>query len=152
MEVIPTMPKGWYEKIDQFLSQRHFAASVAKQHSSRTLVAFHTPAPTRNVLSRDPNAMDVDTKEKPRKLTPEERERCFKEGRCLQCRQKGHMAASCMSFSNLPPLPIRSPACPPTKKVVVMETTTSVKEIAEEDEDQVIGRLSTPQEKYNQDF
>ena len=72
MEVIPTMPKGWYEKIDQFLSQRRFVALVAKQHSSRTLVAFHTPAPTRNVPSRDPNAMDVDTKEKPRKLTPEE--------------------------------------------------------------------------------
>ena len=30
MEVIPTMPKGWYEKINQFLSQRRFVASVAK--------------------------------------------------------------------------------------------------------------------------
>ena len=83
MEVIPTTPKGWYKKINQFLSQRHFMASVAKQHSSRTPIAFHTPAPTRNTPSRDPNAMDVDTKDKLRKLIPEERERCFKEGRCL---------------------------------------------------------------------
>ena len=57
MEVVPTTPKGWYKKIDQFLSQQCFAASVAKQHSSRTLVAFHTPASTRNTPSRDPNVL-----------------------------------------------------------------------------------------------
>ena len=152
MEVIPTTPKGWYEKIDQFLSQRRFAVSVAKQHSSRTPVAFHTPTSTRNTPSRDPNAMDVDINERPKKLTLEERDKCFKEGRCLRCRKKGHMAASCTTYTNLPPLPARSPARPPTKKVAIVETTASVEEIAEEDEDRVIGRLSTPQETYNLDF
>ena len=152
MEVIPTTPKGWYEKIDQFLSQRRFAASVAKQHLSRTPAAFHTPVPTRNTPSRDPNAMDVDTNEKPKKLTPEEWDKCFKEGQCLCCRKKGHMATSCTTYTNLPPLPTRSPACPLTKKVAIVETTATVKEITKEDEDRVIGRLSTPQEKYNQDF
>jgi hypothetical protein len=29
------------------------------------------------------------------KLTPEERDRCFREGLCLRCRQSGHLAASC---------------------------------------------------------
>ena len=139
MEVIPTTPKGWYEKIDQFLSQRHFAASVAKQHSSRTPAAFHTPVPTRNTPSRDPNAMDVDTNEKPKKLTLEEQDKCFKEGRCLRCRKKGHMAVSCTTYTNLPPLPTCSPARPPTKKVAVVETTATVKEITKEDEDRVIG-------------
>ena len=62
------------------------------------------------------------------------------------------MAASCTTYSNLPPLPAHSPAHPQTKKVAVIETTASVEEIAEEDEDRVIGRLSTPQEKYNLDF
>ena len=152
MEVIPTTPKGWYEKIDQFLSQRRFAASVAKQHSSRTPVAFHNPTTTRNTPSRDPNALDVDINERPKKLTPEERDKCFKEGRCLRCRQKGHMAASCTTYTKLPPLPARSPARPPTKKVAVVETTASVEEIAEEDEDRVIGRLSSTKENYNQDF
>ena len=152
MEVIPTMPKGWYEKIDQFLSQRRFAASVAKQHSSRTPVAFHTPSPMKNTPSRDPNAMDVDINERPKKCTPEERDKCFKEGRCLRCRKKGHMAASCTNYTSAPPLPTRSPARPPTKKVAVVKTTASVEELAEEDEDWVIGRLSFPQENYNQDF
>ena len=62
------------------------------------------------------------------------------------------MAASCTTFSNPPPLPVRSSARPPTKKVAVVETTTSIEEIAEEDKNQVIGQLSTPQEEYNQDF
>ena len=30
-----------------------------------------------------------------RKLTKEERERCMREGLCLRCRQKGHMAKDC---------------------------------------------------------
>ena len=96
--------------------------------------------------------MDVDFKEKPRKLTLEEQERCFKEGCCLHCRQKGHMAASCTTFMNPPPLPTCSSAHPLTRKVAIVETTASVEEIAKEDEDRVIGQLSTPQEKYNQDF
>ena len=83
--------------------------------------------------------MDVDSKNKPRKLTPEEWERCFKEECCLRCRQKGHMAASCTTYTNLPPLPTHSSARPPTKKVAVVETVASIEEIAEEDEERVIG-------------
>ena len=49
------------------------------------------------------------------------------------------MGVSCTTYKNLPPLPARSPARPPTKKVAVVETTASVEEIAKEDEDQVIG-------------
>ena len=135
MEVVPTTPKGWYEKIDQFLSQRCFAASVAKQHSSRTPITYHTPTPIRNAPSKDPNAMDVDTKEKPQKLTLEEWEKCFREGRCLHCRQKGHMATSCSTFTNPPPLPTHSSACPPPKKVAMVEITTSIKELVEEEEE-----------------
>ena len=82
--------------------------------------------------------MDVDTKEQPQKLTPEERNKCFKEGRCLRCRQKGHMASACTTYTTAPPLPTRSPARPPTKKVAVVETTAQIEEIAEEEE-QTIG-------------
>ena len=63
METIPVTTKGWYEKIDLFLSQRRFAAAVAKQHSSRTPIAYHSPTPAKTIPSRDPNAMDVDTRE-----------------------------------------------------------------------------------------
>ena len=33
--------------------------------------------------------------EKLQKLTPEERERCMKEGLCLRCRKQGHIAKNC---------------------------------------------------------
>ena len=34
------------------------------------------------------------------KLTPEERERCIKEGRCFRCREKGHNSANCPGPTN----------------------------------------------------
>ena len=63
------------------------------------------------------------------------------------------MATTCPAFANPPPLPSRSSSHPLARKVTVVETTTSVEEITEEEEDQVIGRLSTsPKDKYNQDL
>ena len=35
---------------------------------------------------------------RPKTLTPEERERCLKEGRCFRCRGKGHSARECKKF------------------------------------------------------
>ena len=34
----------------------------------------------------------------------------------------------------------------------MVETTASIEELAEEEEERVIGQLSSPEEKYNQDF
>ena len=36
------------------------------------------------------------------KLTPEERNRCITEGRCLRCRQAGHFAKDCTFFQRSP--------------------------------------------------
>ncbi|KAI5115330.1 hypothetical protein M0805_006526 [Coniferiporia weirii] len=35
---------------------------------------------------------------RPPRLTPEERDKCFKEGRCLACREKGHNSRDCPKF------------------------------------------------------
>ncbi|KAI5116202.1 hypothetical protein M0805_001535 [Coniferiporia weirii] len=37
---------------------------------------------------------------RPPRLTPEEREKCFKEGCCLACREKGHSSRDCPKFSS----------------------------------------------------
>ena len=93
--------------------------------------------------------MDIDYKERPQKLMQEEQDRYFKEGHCLRCWQKGHMAISCPTFLTSLPIPAHSPACPPAKKVAVVETIASVEEVAVEDEEWIIGQLSSPKENYN---
>ncbi|KAI5115598.1 hypothetical protein M0805_001262 [Coniferiporia weirii] len=35
---------------------------------------------------------------RPPRLTPEERDKCFREGRCLACREKGHNSRDCTKF------------------------------------------------------
>ena len=42
-----------------------------------------------------PVAMELNATVAVQKLTPEEREKCMKEGLCLRCREKGHMAREC---------------------------------------------------------
>ena len=153
METISTTPKAWYEKINQFLSQKHFAIAVAKQHSSCTPTTFHTPTSPRNTPIHDPNAMDVDQQIRPRRLTNEERLKCFKEGWCLRCRQTGHIAVACTKYTNnnsSPPVPPHSSTWPPAKKVAIVKTIASIEEVDEEDEERVIGRLSSG--TYNLDF
>jgi hypothetical protein len=50
---------------------------------------------------RDPDAMDVDTMTL-LKLTPTERAKCIKEGRCFHCRKPGHNTTNCNSSRNSP--------------------------------------------------
>ena len=49
----------------------------------------NVPAPSPGPTPMDLSALQI------QKLTPEERDRCTKEGRCFRCRQKGHLAIHC---------------------------------------------------------
>jgi hypothetical protein len=42
-----------------------------------------------------PVAMELNATVAVQKLTPEEREKCMKEGLCLRCREKRHIAREC---------------------------------------------------------
>jgi len=60
---------------------------------------LRTPLPanrTSHSRPSDPNAMDTSLG----RLTTEEREKCFKEGRCFACRQTGHNARNCRKYPN----------------------------------------------------
>jgi hypothetical protein len=87
---LPQMFEKWVShatQIDQQYQERQ-----AQKKGQMTTNTHHTPSST----SKDPKAMDVN-KQKTRiaKLTPEERDKCFKEGRCLACQEKGHNAQDC---------------------------------------------------------
>ena len=45
--------------------------------------------------TKDPDAMDVDNM-RLAPLTEEEKKQMFREGQCLRCREKGHMARNCL--------------------------------------------------------
>ena len=49
--------------------------------------------PLTNLPTNGPVPMDIGNVN--RKLTPQERERCMKEGLCLYCRKKGHLVGQC---------------------------------------------------------
>ena len=50
-------------------------------------------------ISDEPTPMDIGSVNIIRKLSPAERERMLKEGRCLRCREKGHYARNCPRFA-----------------------------------------------------
>ena len=56
----------------------------------------------------DPNAMEVDAV-RLKKLSPQERAKCMREGRCFRCRKTGHDARNCRTKTNPTPGPSRPP-------------------------------------------
>ena len=84
MSSVPTTIKGWVDQSKIFHTQLVRIRDLCK---GRTPSHDYT-------LSRshhDPNAMDIDAISLS-KLTPVERAKCMKEGRCFQCRKPGHNA------------------------------------------------------------
>ena len=80
--------EGWYQaarQIDQGLEQMKNAQAGFYTTSRNTQPA---------TANHDPDKMDVD-RIGIKRLTTQERERYFKEGRCFKCGQKGHRANEC---------------------------------------------------------
>ncbi|KAJ4462537.1 hypothetical protein PAPYR_509 [Paratrimastix pyriformis] len=61
---------------------------------------------------------------RPSKLTPEEHDRCLKERLCLRCRQPGHFAAQCPTFSSSGPRVPDSKPQPPACSVPLDNSDT----------------------------
>ena len=73
--------------------------------------------------------MDVDAIQI-EKLTPEERQRCFKNNLCFKCRKPGHRSNQC-----------RNPFLGKQKQPTA--TTAKIEEIPDDKEAATIGRIST---------
>ncbi|KAI5115090.1 hypothetical protein M0805_006738, partial [Coniferiporia weirii] len=87
---------------------------------------------------------------RPPRLTPEERDKCFKEGRCLACREKGHNSRDCPKFPTSstrtirtteqteetePPIsaPIESPPTPNNVALQIRQLINSLKDEEKEE-------------------
>ncbi|KAI5115477.1 hypothetical protein M0805_008123 [Coniferiporia weirii] len=98
---------------DDFNNQFQSLATRSGITSPEALIALYqaglTPTLLKSIYNRDtmPTIIDAcnynttstssNTNQPPR-LTPEEQDKCFKEGRCLACREKGHNSHNCTKF------------------------------------------------------
>ncbi|KAI5115896.1 hypothetical protein M0805_006764 [Coniferiporia weirii] len=95
-DTMPTTINDWYK------------AASRSDNIYRRLRAIQgpmTPTPQNNRFRKFSNNRSPSTynttntsSNKPPRLTPEERDKCFKEGRCLACREKGHNSRDCPKF------------------------------------------------------
>ncbi|KAI5114923.1 hypothetical protein M0805_008204 [Coniferiporia weirii] len=113
-DTIPTTINDWYK------------AASHSDNIYRRLRAIQGPPPPNQQnnrfrkfsSNRAPSNYNVGTPSntnRPPRLTPEEREKCFKEGRCLACREKGHNSRDC------PKYPINN-----TRTIRTTEQTTDI--------------------------
>lgn len=80
---LPTTMEEWYQAAQQTDKQLRI---LKKIESGAAVMTTHQ--------ERDPNAMDID-KIQINRLSAQEREKYFKEGRCFNCGNRGHCAAEC---------------------------------------------------------
>ncbi|KAI5120041.1 hypothetical protein M0805_000291 [Coniferiporia weirii] len=92
---------------------------------------------------------------RPPHLTPEERDKCFKEGRCLACREKGHNSRDCTKFpngntrtictteqtSNSEPLIQTEEPTPPTPNDVALQIHQLINSLKDEEKEELFNTM-----------
>ncbi|KAI5116053.1 hypothetical protein M0805_009362 [Coniferiporia weirii] len=107
------------------------------------------PSPNYNTTGTSSNI------NRPPRLTPKERDKCFKEGRCLACREKGHNSRDCPKFptSNTrtirtteqttetePPTPTQVEN-PPTPSDVALQIRQLINSLKDEDKEELFNTM-----------
>ena len=137
VDTIPDKIDNWYSKAIHFQNQWDHTDQITQRsgRSTQTFQSFSSSTKT----TKDPNAMDVDAV-KLKKLTPEEREECFKKGLCLQCCKKGHMANACPTSSN-------PPKKPQVQCAQKEEKLPELKEVEDDDKEEGVAQVHFQMEK-----
>jgi hypothetical protein len=115
----PTTITKWVEQAKTFHTQKMHILALKK---GRTPPSSFSNSPKNH---RDPDAMDVDTVTLS-KLTPTERAKCIREGRCFCCRKTGHNATNCNAYRNSPSRFIPRPQTIRSTETQVPSTSTSI--------------------------
>lgn len=83
-----------YDTLEQCMTDALKVEAAKRGSKQRMSVQSGSKPMSYGSSTSGPVPMDLSATEL-KKLTPEERERCMKEGLCLRCREKGHLARSC---------------------------------------------------------
>ena len=105
---------GWIEKVQLFHSQK---LRIDELRRSMCYPGFGIQSTPASQTSRDPNAMEVDMICL-KKLTPQERAKCMREGRCFKYRKTGHDAKNCRTKTDA----VSNPPCPSQQILHTKET------------------------------
>ena len=114
MQDPPDSLEGWIAKAKTFHNQKLRIDEIRKGARPSN---FRTPNSSSTRTPPDPNAMEIDTI-RLKKLSPQERAKCMREGRCFRCRKTGHDARNCRTKTNPTPGPSRPP-----QQILHMEET-----------------------------
>ena len=114
MQNPPDTLEEWIAKAKTFHNQKLRIDELRKGTRYSNFRTPNFPSP-RN--SPDPNAMEIDAI-RLKKLSPQERAKCMREGRCFRCRKIGHDTRNCRTKTNSTP----SPSCPPQQILHTEET------------------------------
>lgn len=89
-DTLPTDMEGWYRAAQTMDHQWRRLKRIAKGGIFNSFPTSYQGTQKH----RDPNAMDVDNL-RINRLSTQDKERYFREGRCFSCGEKGHRSASC---------------------------------------------------------
>ncbi|THH00882.1 hypothetical protein EW145_g7017 [Phellinidium pouzarii] len=104
---LPDTMEEWYQAASR---ADNLYRRLQALNATSTTTTSSTPRSTRfkNLFSTTTSSSPTPTNSpnRPKKLTPEEREKCMKEGRCLACREVGHNARDCTKYKARTPTTI----------------------------------------------
>ena len=130
MDTVPTTMEKWYLQTLHFKHVWERTNEIAKGRNNPFLPFQDNRSNHNNTQKkRDLNAMDMDAIQI-KKLTPEERQRCFDNNLCFKCHKPRHRSSQCQN-------PFLGKWKQPTT------TTAKIKEILDNEELATIGRIST---------
>ncbi|KAI5116255.1 hypothetical protein M0805_009539 [Coniferiporia weirii] len=154
-DTMPTTINDWYK------------ATSRSDNIYRRLRAIQGPSPPTQQTNRfrkfsnNPRSNNYNTSgtssntNRPPRLTPEEHEKCFKEGRCLACCEKGHNSRDCTKYpiSNTRTIctteqtPNEEPASqpiehnPPTPNDVVLQICQLINSLKDEEKEELFNTM-----------
>ncbi|KAI5118957.1 hypothetical protein M0805_009368 [Coniferiporia weirii] len=155
--------------VNDFNNQFQSLTTCSGISSPKALIALYqaglTPGLLKTIYNRDtmpatindcynPPGNSSNTNRPPR-LTPEEHDKCFKEGQCLACREKGHNSRDCTKYpsnntrtirtteqtpNNEVPIPTAEPN-PPTPNNVALQIRQLINSLKDEDKEELFNTM-----------
>ncbi|KAI5115233.1 hypothetical protein M0805_005576, partial [Coniferiporia weirii] len=152
-DTMPTTINDWYKAAscsDNIYRRLRAIQGPPLQQNNRFRKFSNSPRTSSyNATSTSPSA------NRPSRLTPEERDKCFKEGRCLACREKGHNSCDCTKFptsntrtirtteqnTEMEPLALTPEANPPTPNDVALQIRQLINSLKDEEKEELFNTM-----------